>query len=65
MLQSCQKLGLSADRRVTKQEIETWIRENWPPALGRPSDSKIEYMSTFLRHPEDEKGGHYRPMRKT
>src|SRR5215218_6818136 len=64
MLQACQQLGLSADRRVTKQEIEAWIRKNWPRALGQSSSSKVEYMPTFLRHPEDEKGGHYRPMRK-
>jgi hypothetical protein len=65
MLHACQQLGLSADRRVTKQEVEAWIREHWPPALGQSSNSKVEYMSTFLRHPEDQKGGHYRPTRKT
>jgi hypothetical protein len=65
MLQACQQLGLSANRRLTKQEIEAWIRKSWPRDLGQLSNTKVEYMSTFLRHPEDEKGGHYRPMRKT
>jgi hypothetical protein len=65
MLDASEKLGLSAERRPPKDELERYLEQNWPSHLGRPSGSKLGYMSTFLRHPEDEKGGHFRPSRRT
>lgn len=65
MVRAVGDIGLSAGKRNTKAQIENWLRENWPRELGKSSESKIEYMATFLRHPEDQKGGHFRGDRKT
>ena len=59
MLRSISALDLRADTKPTKKQIEDWLRKHWPPELGQASESKIEYMATFLRRPEDERGGHY------
>ena len=59
MLRAISALDLRADTKLTKKQIEEWLRQHWPPELGQPSGSKIEYMATFLRRPEDERGGHY------
>ncbi len=59
MLRAISALDLRADTKPTKKQIEDWLRQHWPPELGQPSGSKIEYMATFLRRPADERGGHY------
>lgn len=46
-----------SSRRVPKKTVEQWLRENWPSGLGDPTPTKISTMATFLRRPEDEKGG--------
>ena len=59
MLRAISALDLRADTKRTKKQIEDWLEKHWPPELGQASESKIEYMATFLRRPEDERGGHY------
>ena len=43
--------------RTPKKVIEGWLRDNWRPELGKLTDTKVENMATFLRRPDDEKGG--------
>lgn len=43
--------------RTSKKVLERWIRGNWPAALGIPTQTKINYIATFLRRPQDERGG--------
>jgi hypothetical protein len=59
MLRAISALDLRADTKLTKKQIEDWLQQNWPPELGESSRSKIEYMASFLRRPEDAKGGYY------
>jgi hypothetical protein len=63
MLRATQELGLSESHRAPKEVIEDWLREHWPSDFGMPTGNKISYMATFLRHPGDEKGGHFKPER--
>jgi hypothetical protein len=63
MLKAAQELGLSENRRASKEVVEGWLREHWPSDFGTPTGNKISYMATFLRHPGDEKGGHFKPER--
>jgi hypothetical protein len=64
MLGAARDLGASRNRRLPKQHVVSWLEQNWPRELGSPSGGKLEYMATFLRCPEDERGGHFRPVRK-
>jgi hypothetical protein len=57
MVRAVAALGLTADQRVPKVTIEKWIRDNWRSELGQVSDKKVSSMVTFLRRPEDGKGG--------
>tara|TARA_R110000787_G_scaffold73456_4_gene163702 strand:- start:7593 stop:8237 length:645 start_codon:yes stop_codon:yes gene_type:complete len=57
MLTAAKELNLSAEIRINKREVTRWLEENWPIELGRKSDRMIQYMATFLRRPEDLKGG--------
>jgi hypothetical protein len=59
MLRAIFALDIRADAKLTKKQIEDWLGQHWPPELGQPSKSKIEYMATFLRRAVDERGGHY------
>lgn len=43
--------------RVEKKVIEHWLEQNWPQELGQSSSTKIATLATYLRRPEDEKGG--------
>ena len=43
--------------RVEKKLIEHWLKQNWPKELGIPTQTKITTLATYLRRPEDEKGG--------
>lgn len=43
--------------RVEKKLIEHWLRQNWPKELGVPTNTKIATLATYLRRPQDEKGG--------
>ena len=43
--------------RVEKKLIEYWLRKNWPMELGEATTTKISTLATYLRRPEDEKGG--------
>ncbi len=63
--EASQKLGLKEAEKVPKDHITTWLRKNWPRELGPCSNRKIDAMATFLRRPEDEKGGHFRKDEKT
>jgi len=65
MLRAVRELGLEPSSRATKDSIEDWIRENWPDELGYPAKRKVEYMATFIRHPGDEKGGHFKRGRNS
>lgn len=64
MIEAAKQLGVSGSERLPKQHIISWLENNWPRGLGAPSNSKLEFMATFLRHPDDEKGGHFRPARQ-
>jgi hypothetical protein len=57
MLRVVRELELSPEHRMPKKLIEDWIKKKWPPELGNNSQRKRELMATFLRHPDDEKGG--------
>jgi hypothetical protein len=57
MLRASRELGLKPDERVPKDKIIYWIEQNWPKDWVRPSKTKLEYLSTFLRRLEDEQGG--------
>ena len=63
MLLAKREMGLEPNTRTPKETIEGWLRENWPDHLGESTKRKIERMATFLRHPEDERGGHFKPNR--
>jgi hypothetical protein len=43
--------------RVEKKVIEHWLQQNWPTELGNSTPTKISTLATYLRRPEDEKGG--------
>lgn len=43
--------------RIEKKLIEHWLRQNWPEELGVATETKISTLATYLRKPEDEKGG--------
>jgi len=60
MIKAVAALQLSDERRLPKDEIKRWLKDNWPCDLGELSDTKLFYMATFLRHPDDEKGGHFK-----
>lgn len=44
-------------KRTPKKTIEAWLHRNWPSDLREPTDTKVRNMASFLRRPEDEKGG--------
>lgn len=58
MLEASEKLQLSGTKKISKDDILHWLTQNWPTHFGKPSDRKLEYMATFLRRPENEKGGY-------
>jgi hypothetical protein len=60
MMRASRALLLDHEQKVPKDEIVHWLKEHWPKNLGKMSESKIQYMATFLRRPEDEKGGNLR-----
>ncbi|MEY9699502.1 hypothetical protein ABIE71_002245 [Bradyrhizobium diazoefficiens] len=41
----------------TKEEIENWLRANWPNTSVRPSKNELSQMAGLCRDPEDRKGG--------
>jgi hypothetical protein len=52
------KLGpCNPSDHTPKKVIEGWLSDNWPPELGEPTPNKIRSMASFLRRPEDERGG--------
>jgi hypothetical protein len=59
MIQASESLAQNRTTRTPKKEqTEDWLGENWPSeTLGKPSNAKVGYMATFLRHPNDELGG--------
>jgi hypothetical protein len=63
MVKAARELGLSETHRLTKEQIEDWLRIHWPADLGPASSNKIGFMATFLRDPDDQKGGHFKPVR--
>ncbi|MDP6813461.1 MAG: hypothetical protein QF582_09650, partial [Alphaproteobacteria bacterium] len=56
-------MGLERGARIPKDKIEHWLRINWPDEFGSQSKRKIESMATFLRLPEDERGGYFKSDR--
>ena len=60
MLRAAREIGLEPGTRIPKETIESWLRENWPSELGNLTKRKMESMATFLRHPEDERGGYFK-----
>ncbi|MCB1834730.1 MAG: hypothetical protein KDH19_15050 [Geminicoccaceae bacterium] len=51
------ELGLDPANLPLKKTIEGAIRDKWPASeLGDPSNEKVSYMATFLRHPDKESG---------
>lgn len=59
MVRASKEGPVKSDARVPKKVIETWLTQNWPPSLGKPTSNKIINMATFLRRPDDEKGGNH------
>lgn len=59
MLAASRAAPLSSDGRVPKKTVEAWLRENWPNELGAPTPNKITNMATFLRRPDEERGGNH------
>jgi len=60
MLRAARELNLKPSTRNPKDIIEGWLRQNWPDELGEPTNRKVESMATFLRHPEDQRGGYFK-----
>lgn len=65
MLRAVRELPLTPGTREKKETVIEWIKDNWSPEFGKLSTRKIDSMATFLRHPEDEKGGHLKTDRKS
>jgi len=57
MLKAAKALNLSPDNRTNLDEVICWLDENWPVDLDGKSERMIKSMATFLRRPEDKKGG--------
>jgi hypothetical protein len=58
MLRGVRELGISEGSRRPKDQIEHWLRQNWPEEeWGPPSQKIIETMATLMRPPEDRRGG--------
>ena len=57
MLRAVEQLDLGRNTKLRKKVIVAWLHDNWPRDLGKRTDRKLESMATFLRRPEDEKGG--------
>jgi hypothetical protein len=57
MQRSAAELHLDGRRRISKKTICNYLKENWPPELGPPTQAKLTKMATFLGNPEHEKGG--------
>jgi hypothetical protein len=57
-LRGVKELRISEGSRTPKDQIEHWLRQNWPKeAWGRPSDKLIDTMATMMRQPEYRRGG--------
>jgi hypothetical protein len=57
LLQAARSGVFKGDEKVQKKTIEHWLRSHWPPDLGSMTETKIATLATYLRRPEDEKGG--------
>jgi hypothetical protein len=57
MLKAAAALNVNANERADIKDIKNWLRENWPERLGGRTKAKIKYMATFIRRPEDSRGG--------
>ena len=51
---------LQLPRAIIKNELEDWLRDNWPDDLGKISNRKIAAMATYLRGVDAQKGGYWR-----
>src|SRR5215218_5100921 len=60
MLRAVSALRLAPDKRLGKAEIEGWLKDNWDASFGRPTTLKVSRMATFLRDPDQERGGLFR-----
>ena len=60
MITAARDAPFSSNGRTSKKTLEGWIRDNWPDELGVATETKITNMATFLRRPEDERGGMHR-----
>ena len=59
MLRVATHFSQAPEGRIPSDQLKAWISENWSTRLGRKTDAKIANMATFLRRPEDEKGGNF------
>ena len=51
---------LQLPRAIIKQDLEAWLRNNWPDNLGKISNRKIAAMATYLRGVDAQQGGWWR-----
>lgn len=59
MLHAVTEAPFNKGGRTSKKIVKEWIESNWPAELGESTPAKVNYMATFLRKPEDEKGGNH------
>lgn len=57
MLDAVLALELTSEKRIYKETIVRWLKDNWPDDLDGKSDRMIQSMATMLRSPEHKKGG--------
>jgi hypothetical protein len=57
-------LELEPGKYVSKGDIQSYLKKNWPRSLGNYSAKMGDPMATFLRHP-DERTGHAAPKGDT
>lgn len=62
MLRAARELAALHEDVPLSKQVKDWLRKNWPSDLGERPETKVANMATFLRRPEDEKGGN-RPQR--
>ncbi len=50
---------LQLPRAIIKEDLEGWLRNNWPDNLGKISNRKITAMATHLRNVDAQQGGYW------
>ena len=61
MIRASRELEIHPDNMPIKDNVKEWLIANWPSEFGaldpNRRNDEIEKMATFLRRPEDKKGG--------